>query len=313
MTDDIRYAYVASTSRSGSTLLSMLMNAHPNVASIGELGPAYGQYAEIIRKEGYPCSCGMEIKQCVFWKKIKDHCFKAGMDIDLHNFNILLGIGLGGVVNKAIFGTPKRFPFIKSIRDSILWQIPVFRSFIKQRMYRILTITRSVLSVTGKEVFFDVSKDPVRAFYLAKIGDCDFKLIHLVRDVRGVVNSFRKNNSWGDNTLSIVANMWKITHQEILRLKSFLPDEAYLLVHYERLCNNPMEALSEICLFLGIEPTNLEEAVNKAPHHILGNIMRLRKLNGIRIDDEWKKNLTPKEIGECLDIAGDVGKVLGYR
>ena len=134
MTDDIRYAYVASTSRSGSTLLSMLMNAHPNVASIGELGPAYGQYAEIIRKEGYPCSCGMEIKQCVFWKKIKDHCFKAGMDIDLHNFNILLDIGLGGMVNKANFGTPRIFPFIKPIRDSILWRIPVFRSFIKQIM-----------------------------------------------------------------------------------------------------------------------------------------------------------------------------------
>lgn len=77
MTDDIRYAYVASTSRSGSTLLSMLMNAHPDVASIGELGPAYGQYAENIRKEGYPCSCGREIKQCSFWEKIEDHCFKV--------------------------------------------------------------------------------------------------------------------------------------------------------------------------------------------------------------------------------------------
>lgn len=53
--------------------------------------------------------------------------------------------------------------------------------------------------------------------------------------------------------------------------------------------------------------------VEKKTHHILGNIMRLRKLNGIRIDDEWEKKLTPKEIGECMDIAGDVGRVLGYR
>jgi hypothetical protein len=56
----------------------------------------------------------------------------------------------------------------------------------------VLGLYEAIEKVSGKEVIVDSSKNPVRAFALTQIKDIDLRLVHLVRDVRGVVCSVMK-------------------------------------------------------------------------------------------------------------------------
>ena len=60
----IDLVYIASPSYSGSTLLTFLLNAHRDVATMGELkwGP--------IDLETYCCSCGELLTACPFWQDV---------------------------------------------------------------------------------------------------------------------------------------------------------------------------------------------------------------------------------------------------
>ncbi len=63
--------YIASLPRSGSTLLSLLLGAHPKMVAIGEVSQFFrtdpiGQE----RLETIPCSCGAHRRDCVFWGRV---------------------------------------------------------------------------------------------------------------------------------------------------------------------------------------------------------------------------------------------------
>jgi hypothetical protein len=324
MPDRVPYAYLVSTSHSGSTLLCMLMNAHPQVASVGELSNMIGEYIRIGKIEQYLCSCGQEIKECKFWSKIKERCRQKKVVLDLHNFdtnldaglgfyvNANLDAGLGYYVNRFLFGVPGRFPIISRLRAPFLSLIPAHQRVIKRIMHRKLTIAQAILEETGKKLFFDGSKGLTQAKHLSENDDLDFKLVHLVRDPRGFVNSFCKRK--GQERWKEGAKIWAWTNGAVLRsLKPEIPAGSYLLARYEKLCESPEKMLSEICQFLGLQPIDLVSAVNERPHHIIGNRMRLRKFHGIRLDRLWQENLTPEQLRECVRITGDVAKEIGYE
>ena len=77
----IDFVYIASPSYSGSTLLTFLLAAHPEVASIGELkASAMGD------ADAYTCSCGAPIRRCPFWRRVCDELARRGLDFDLDDF-----------------------------------------------------------------------------------------------------------------------------------------------------------------------------------------------------------------------------------
>ena len=58
--------YIAGTPYTGSTLLSMLLNAHPQLVSIGEAeGPT-----RRTDRGSYVCSCESPIAECAFWQRV---------------------------------------------------------------------------------------------------------------------------------------------------------------------------------------------------------------------------------------------------
>ena len=67
----INVVYLAGVSYCGSTLLSFILNTHPQIFSIGEMGP----YAPF-ENGGYRCSCGSNIQECPFVIKVKDNMEK---------------------------------------------------------------------------------------------------------------------------------------------------------------------------------------------------------------------------------------------
>src|SRR5436190_1536245 len=61
----VRLVYVASIGRSGSTLLELLLGAHEDIATVGELH----LWPHELRPGGrhLPCGCGLPIEACPFW------------------------------------------------------------------------------------------------------------------------------------------------------------------------------------------------------------------------------------------------------
>jgi hypothetical protein len=59
--------FLAGVSRSGSTALAMLLGTHPRVAVIGESWQLADRW-----HSGKPCSCGLPLSECPFWRPVSD-------------------------------------------------------------------------------------------------------------------------------------------------------------------------------------------------------------------------------------------------
>src|SRR5438105_2750282 len=69
----MKLLYIASPSYSGSTLLALLLGAHPQIATVGELkGNVAGDFDQ------YLCSCGMRIADCGFWQQVRAEMGRHG-------------------------------------------------------------------------------------------------------------------------------------------------------------------------------------------------------------------------------------------
>ena len=69
----VKVIFIASLSHSGSTLLDLMLNAHPEVASVGEL-KQLGRFARLEKpNRQLRCTCGAEsLLSCKFWTRVGD-------------------------------------------------------------------------------------------------------------------------------------------------------------------------------------------------------------------------------------------------
>ena len=67
----MRIIFIASLSHSGSTLLDLLLNAHPQVASVGELKQLSRFAGFQKRRVWHGCTCGAAtLWDCPFWSRV---------------------------------------------------------------------------------------------------------------------------------------------------------------------------------------------------------------------------------------------------
>ena len=68
----MRVIFIASLSHSGSTLLDLMLNAHPELVSVGEL-KQLSRYARFNKPKQARCTCGkLSVWDCDFWKSVND-------------------------------------------------------------------------------------------------------------------------------------------------------------------------------------------------------------------------------------------------
>ena len=188
----IRYAYMVSTSYSGTTLLSILLDSHPAIVSIGEVDNTIREAIEAGRHTEYPCSCGAPIRACSFFGEVKRRCAQQGVELDLHDFGVRLGHRMGPRARRLLFGWPTHLVWLAHARSALLNRLPPHRRHVNQAFNRSIAIARAALDVSGKEVFLDASKAVARVPYLHRRSELDLRVIHIVRDVRAFVHSNRR-------------------------------------------------------------------------------------------------------------------------
>jgi len=154
----MRVIYIAGASHSGSTLLDMMLNAHPEIVSVGEVMKLNQIKRDGSGKpKGTRCSCGVRgLLQCDFWsgvnKRIKETHGKSLADLNLNEHS----------------------RYDEHDPNSLLFE--------------------AVAQVSGKSLIVDSSKMPRRLRHLMGIPKLNVYPIYLIRDPRGQIASVIAQN-----------------------------------------------------------------------------------------------------------------------
>jgi hypothetical protein len=283
--------FIAGTSFCGSTLASMILSAHPEMASVGELtGPSHTRHTPA----EYPCSCGATLASCPFWQEVGKRAADRDVDFGPQRWDLAFLLGRGPLLRLAL-SRSLRSNRLDDLRDAAVAHLPRLRARVDELGQRNRVVIESVLESVGARVFVDASKDPVRVRFLRRVPGLDVWLLHLVRDSRGFVSSDQRRSG---RSLAASARIWARRAEQVERLRRVLPADRFLRLRYEDLCSDVEGQLRRITDFVGVEPFTLPVRFRDHDHHVMGNAMRRGGTNDIRLDERWRESLTPQQIAE---------------
>ena len=292
---------------SGTTLLAMLIDCHPQIASVGEC--ALNRHArERQREDGSPqfaCSCLQPIGQCPFWGSLFERMHELGYPLDANNWitdykyrSDLMNTALG------MYNSRGWFRQLQNLADGYL---PIHRSRLQRTTEARVAFVRTVLERTGKQVFFDTTKYVLQAHYMAHEPALDVKFLRIVRDPRSyVASSLRRGHELEER-----AHSWVSFHQATNHMLAPVPPDRIMVISYEDLCRSPIDVQRTIYAFCGVDDVPPPTAVAPRDHHVIGNPVRLKDRLTVRLVESWREELTADQQSRILRIAGPMAESLG--
>jgi Sulfotransferase family len=295
--------------RSGSTLLDIALGIHPEIEGVGELQklPRSGW----VRNDDRRCSCGMPIHECPFWNEVRRRWTEH----------------VGGDGVRRYIELQDRFEhsnrrwarlFVERHRPS-----PRFRAYAEMTR----ALYRSVADSSGSTIVLDSSKKPLRSYALVASGALDMRVIHLVRDGRGVVWSrlkpLERNVEAGVPTDQPASAPWRSTlHWAQVNLaggwvtRRVGPGKG-VRVTYESLVADPAGTLARIAPVVGVDLGGCARALLRgdpiaAGHRVGGSRMRMAGSVRLRPDLRWMEDLPPEHARTFWSLAGWLARRYGY-
>jgi hypothetical protein len=253
--------FIASLSHSGSTLLDLMLNAHPEVVSVGEV-KQLGRYAGSARARGRraQCTCGAHsLGQCSFWSLV-------GEIVGSRTGRSLTDLNVEDYANVTTFN-----------RDNAL-------------------LFDAIAEATDKAHIVDSSKHTIRLELLITNPELDVFPIFLIRGPEGqICSSLRKNRKYtklgkSSGSLLTLIKRYVGTNRQIHKL---IKHHHHAVVRYEELVINPEKTLTSLMEKLGLtfHPLQLQWAIQER-HNVGGNNMRFGQSSKLRLDEHWRKKLT---------------------
>ena len=299
--------YLLSPSYSGSTLLTLLLAQHPKIATIGELkATARGDV------EKYKCSCGQNILECSFWKKLSKRCQESHIQFKVENFGT--HFCSDNCLWSKILGAQVRGSTFELIRKLLLRHTPGLKSIFQTILNQNYFLSHDIAVIQDAEYFLDGSKDPNRLLYFLESGLWNVKVVKIYRDGRAQSNSQRSKFKFS-GTFEDSAIEWKKTIRQMEIVSRYIPSSNLHTLKYETLCSYTDQTLSEIFDFLNLEKLLLDWNkldLKSEENHILGNEMRTKDNIRISLDEKWKKQVSDAELRDFERIAGHVNREIGY-
>jgi hypothetical protein len=300
----IPYLYIAGASYSGSTLLAFLLNAHPQIASLSEVaGPLPDEDLDT-----YLCSCGAPFLECPFYRELEKRINSLGSAFTLANWRTRFQVSRHRGLDIPLVRPLRNVP-LEWIRDRVVHLWPDYRNTIDAIRQRNVHLAQALLEITGKRVYADAQKDPIRVKFLSEVDSFDLHVIHLIRDVRGAVNSIMRHNSTTDAAWS--TRVWQSANMNAHRAKRFVPPEKWMRLRYDDLCKSPQDIFDQICDFTGCEHATIPEDFYQTDHHIIGNTMRTKSVGKITSDVSWKQSLSREDLDIISRTGGKMNRFFG--
>ncbi len=284
----LKVVSLLSAAYSGSTLLSILMNLHPDISSDGEIFP-------YIRGSKLLCSCGEYQIDCNYYRTVAGH-FMAGFKqkYDINSFYYIPKFSSFRYLSRAMEGFWVN-SFINRFRNTLTSKISKYKDLQQTFAIKHLELMENSLRLRNASIYFDGTKSLRRAeFFLER--NLIFRMIHLIRDGRAFCYSFLKNNSLPKSSIPIAAKLWNRAITKVDTLNRRFPHVKMLDVRYNDLCSDPETELKKICEFLQVPFDVQLFDYCKEDMHLIGNRMRFKFTGEIMEDLSWKVNLNDKDI-----------------
>jgi len=281
--------YIAGIGRSGSTILDLLLSQSDELCGTGQVAALHRELTGL-------CSCGMALSECPYWGAAIDQLGETGLNRWRR-------------VHELIFRERHvlRFVFSSGLCQEL--------SEISDEVYELL-FTRS-----NAKVLVDSSKNVSRAIALARSTTHRFRVLHLIRDSRGYMNSVNSYRRDRDQTpiyfRSFAEWLFKNTLTSLV-LRRYVRTEDFLRIRFEELMSRPVETLTRIGEWLDVDVDQCLDAAEGAkplkPGHVFsGN----RLLRGDVIRFERKGSESTELIGRNDRLFwytyGWLSRFWGYR
>jgi len=282
----LKVVYIVGSGRSGSTLLERILGAVPGFCNVGEIVDLFTRVAP----ENQRCGCGRAFSECPFWTAVGEEAFGKWSPTLIHD--------LGTLKTEVV-----RQRFIPYLMRPHLAP-PQFAERLREYQDAYGKLYEAIRVVSGAEVVVDASKWPAQLLAVRPIDTLDVRLVHLLRDPRGVAYSWSKANvnlpqHDGKRLMRTYdpprsAAVWATFQMEAALLRGLTKHSA--TVRYEDMVTDPRGALERLLerIDLPVGPESLshvdEASVTLEPSHgVAGN--RSRFTTGripVHLDDEWR-------------------------
>lgn len=276
---------------SGSTLLDILLGSHDQIISVGEMV----HFDPTSSVGNNLCACGEKHSQCPYWVEVSKHFNSFVLDA------------------KMFFPTVLRKKF-DNWYNLICWIRLLHRIKKPSKEYReycrhLVALLNAISMSSNRSIIVDSSKSPSRAATLAGLKDAiDLRIIHLVRDGRGVCWSMMKKIRYQNDirfsrlkqlTAFLRATIgWTVTNlvAEWIVKMGVVGGDHYLRIRYEDLVEDHEAFFKQVAVITGESMRKPMMAVSSGieldiGHMAGGNPFRMRKKVAFNPDYDWCKNL----------------------
>jgi hypothetical protein len=258
--------YIAGAGHSGSTLISSLFGMHERFFSGSEI--CFLLY-DLAKRKDYYCSCAEKLIECPFWGDVLQK-WETESPLSVDQYLLL----------------QKRYERLRFLINPFKekhFQSEDFQKFSKATKLLFEIIQHK----SGRDWVVDASKSPARAYLLKKMGVADIKVIHLVRDGRGLSYSMlKRGKSWLRALIFwVVVNLMTDIFLKKIKMK------------YEDFCATPEKFMMEVGEYLNEDLTSLSDMINSGQpvnfgHTPNGNGVRAKKEITIKFDEAWKNKFS---------------------
>ena len=279
--------YIGGEGRSGSTVLSTMLGNNTGFFPVGELRGIW----QALRLDEL-CGCGELFSVCPFWADVGRRAFGGWAHVDLQ----------ASLAADAALARHRHIGKVALARAR--WRRD---PDVDEHLQRLAALYQAVAEVSGSDVIVDSTKDPAYAFLLRGVAEVDLRVVHLVRDSRGVAYSWMKQNverpEYAEHatlrgSFMLSRTPWRAAMEWSVKNALFhlMRRTPRVVVRYEQLMAAPGPELLRMQELAGRgswTPEQLDTQFEARPFHSLGG-NRVRFQRGhlrADVDDEWRRRM----------------------
>jgi hypothetical protein len=269
----INLIYITSNGRSGSTMLEEVLSNHQKIMTFGELQEVIHSYIP----QGRPCSCGVNVHECNFWKPLKKKILNMK---SLKKFRIHQGQG-------------KVIRLKELIKIFFNFKVNLKDPYVKENYELFKTLDELN---RNENYFIDSSKDPYRLHYLSSIKNLNIIAIHIFKNPKAYVYSLNKKGK--KSFIRYLKSILRYNiENKIIRYVIKKNNLKQINIFYDNFCNDTEKEIKKIIInpYFNLNDKNENSILTSFKrsktnkHAIAGNSMR-KSFNEIQYDDKWKND-----------------------
>jgi hypothetical protein len=277
--------YLGGLGRSGTTVIERVLGEVPGSCSVGETVHLWQR--GVLDDER--CGCGEPFSGCPFWTEVGERAFGGWHPAMAERMLVLRQ-----VVDRTRFIPRLLAPRLLGRRR---------RAELAEYVGTVRRLYEAICATAGGAVVIDSSKHSSLAFVLRTDPGIDLRVVHVVRDSRGVAFSWTKEVLRPEADDSLMTRysparssiLWA-GHNAFFALLRRLGTPTRLL-RYEDFVSRPGAVLDDLAGFAGLPPGPYRfldgaSVVLSSSHTVAGNPMRFRTgATTLRRDDAWRREL----------------------